>query len=123
MPLLNTDLEALLTTTPMKISEISRKLVSAETEIEGKEKSLKRIELRHLKDISAETGEDGKKKYSNEQVRAAVLEDKLVQDMEYQRTFGEILKLKAAKEEAKIDLQEQINLFSAYKAVANMKSA
>gem|GEM_PF-4058417 len=121
MSLQNTDLEALLTNTPILISGISHKLVSVETEIEAKEKAIKRIELKHLKDISAETGEDGKKKYSNEQIRAAVLEERIVEDKEYQTLLAHIINLKAKKEEAKIDLQEQQNLFSAFKVVGSMR--
>lgn len=122
MPIQNTDLENLLTNTPILISEISRKLVSAETEIEGKEKAIKRAIMQHLKEINAETGEDGKKKFTNEQARSAELEERVSADVVYQGLVAEVMKLKEAAEEVKIDLQEQINLFAAYKAVANLRS-
>ena len=122
MPLQNTDLEALLTNTPILISEISRKLVSAETEIEVKEKAIKRSIMQHLKEINAETGADGKKKFSNEQARSAELEERVSTDIEYQGLVAEVMKLKEAAEEVKIDLQEQLHLFSAFKSVANLRS-
>jgi hypothetical protein len=122
MSIENQQLEDLLMKTPILISEISTKIVDFETLIESYEKALKRIELKHLKGISAETGDDGKKKYSNEQVRAAVLQERIEADKEYGTILGSMLKVKEEVAEAKIDMQEQMNLFSAYKVVGNMKS-
>lgn len=121
MPIQNTDLENLLTNTPIKISEISRKLVSAENAIEGKEKAIKRAIMQHLKEINAEIGADGKKKFLNEQARSAELEERVSADVVYQGLVAEVMKLKEAAEEIKIDLQEQINLFAAYKVVGSMR--
>lgn len=121
MPLQNISLEALLTNAPILISEISRKLVSAETEIEGKEKAIKRSIMQHLKEINAEIGADGKKKFTNEQARSAELEERVSADVVYQGLVAEAMKLKEAAEEIKIDLQEQINLFSAYKVIGSMR--
>ena len=85
-----------------KILELDNRLIELNSQIELIQENMKEIELITLKGIFLEVGDNGKRKFSNEDLRRIELMERLNRNEKYQKLKGELkeLKLKEATTKA-----------------------
>lgn len=117
----NDELETGLLELPKKIANTQTEIMIYENEVIVFRLTLKEFEDTPKLSILNELV-DGKKKYPNEELRDIELRKRLSGDSRYTNLLSSIKEMESKIRHQKIYLEEQLNLFSAYKAIANLRS-
>lgn len=105
---------------PTMLQAASMRVQRLQDDVAGLEAALKRRRLAITLEVNEVINDDGKKRYTNEQARAAAAEERLATDEAYCSAHE---KLEAARTElahARIDLQFQRDRFDAAHSLARL---
>lgn len=102
---------------PEEIRSQKQKLSELKEKVQEKEQELNLIESMLMMEISEELDENGKKKYSNKQMREAELAKREKSNQEYQEIKDNLKKSKRAVEQAELEVEKLYNEFKSKRAV------